>query len=57
VGDIQTDQELEQLAAEAEAGVADVLAAYDFAEHHYAAALSTAPVTSTLTYGANTSAD
>lgn len=51
-----TDSELDELTTQAEVGVEDVLEAYEYAERHYVAALATAPVTSTVTYGANTSA-
>lgn len=48
--------ELERLASEAEAGIADVLAAYEFAERHYMDVANATTPAAVIVSGSNTSA-
>jgi hypothetical protein len=57
-GDLTVDEnsDLQDMVEHAEAGIADVLAAYDQAEEHYIVAVANTPATAVVTYGWNTSA-
>lgn len=51
-----TDAEIQQIIDQNEAGIADLIAAYDSVEHHYYAAAHASTAREIITYDSNTAA-